>query len=89
MKRECGWFLEIVHRDDDKPGFHVLPQRWIVERTFGWLGKYRCLSKDYEVLTATSEAGIKTCMIHRMVRLLTHRAKGLSNKDQGSYISAT
>lgn len=88
VQRECGWFLEIVRRDEEKPGFHVLPQRWKVERTFGWLGKYRCLSKDYEVLTTTSEAGIKTCMIQLMVHRLTSRPKNLSNKDQDKDASA-
>ena len=43
-----GWTLEIVKRSDDQKGFVVLPKRWIVERTFGWFGRYRRLSKDYE-----------------------------------------
>jgi putative transposase len=47
----CGWILEIVKRSDDIKGFQVLPHRWVVERTFGWLGRYRRLSKDYEGLT--------------------------------------
>jgi hypothetical protein len=42
----------------------VLPRRWIVERTFAWLGKYRRLSKDYEALTETSEALIYALMVH-------------------------
>ena len=46
------------------------PWRWIVERTFGWLGRYRRLSKDYEYLTQTSEAMIRVAMIHLMVRRL-------------------
>lgn len=60
--------LEIVKRSDTVKGFVVLPKRWIVERTFGWFGKYRRLSKDYEYLTATSEAMIYVVMIHIMVR---------------------
>lgn len=44
----AGWNLEIVKRSDLAQGFEVLPQRWIVERTFGWLNRYRRLSKDYE-----------------------------------------
>jgi len=42
------WLLTIVKRNDEVKGFEVLPKRWIVERTFAWLGKYRRLSKDYE-----------------------------------------
>jgi len=63
-----GWLLEIVKRSDDVKGFAVLPHRWIVERTFAWLGKYRRLSKDYEQLTDSSEAFIQVAMIHVMLR---------------------
>jgi putative transposase len=49
-------------------GFEVLPQRWIVERTFGWFGRYRRLAKDYETNPKSSEAWIKIAMIHRMSR---------------------
>jgi putative transposase len=66
----CGWVLEIVKRSDDATGFVVLPKRWIVERTFGWFGWYRRLSKDYEELTESSESMILVCMIHRMLRHL-------------------
>jgi hypothetical protein len=45
-------------------GFHVLPKRWIVERTFAWFGHYRRLSKDYEWSPATSETFIQLAMIH-------------------------
>jgi putative transposase len=62
--------LEIVKRPKGVKGFQVLPWRWIVERTFGWLGRYRRLSKDYEYLTQTSEAMIRVAMIHLMVRRL-------------------
>ena len=50
--------LEIVRRSDTQKGFAVLPRRWVVERTFGWLHHFRRLSKDYEFLTASSEAFI-------------------------------
>jgi putative transposase len=43
-------------------GFQVLPRRWVVERTFAWLGRYRRLSKDYEALPATEEAWIHLAM---------------------------
>jgi putative transposase len=62
--------LEIVKRPKGVKGFQRLPWRWIVERTFGWLGRYRRLSKDYEYLTRTSEAMIRVAMIHLMVRRL-------------------
>jgi putative transposase len=62
--------LEIVKRPKGVKGFQLLPWRWIVERTFGWLGRYRRLSKDYEYLTRTSEAMIRVAMIHLMVRRL-------------------
>jgi putative transposase len=66
-----GWILTIVKRSDDAKGFEVLPHRWIVERTFGWLGRYRRLSKDYEFLPQSSEAWIRVAMIHVMLRKLT------------------
>jgi putative transposase len=66
----AGWVLEIVKRPDDLHSFQVLPKRWIVERTFAWLGKYRRLSKDYEAKTETSETLIYLAMIHLMVRRL-------------------
>ena len=65
--------LEIVRRLDAQKGFVVLPKRWIVERTFGWLNRCRRLSKDYEYLTETSEAMIHVAMINLMVRRLACR----------------
>jgi putative transposase len=62
--------LEIVKRPEGIKGFLLLPKRWIVERTFAWLGRYRRLSKDYEYLTQTSETIIRVAMIHLMVRRL-------------------
>ena len=69
-KQACGWVLEIVKRSEDAKGFELLKKRWIVERTLGWFGWYRRLSKDYEELTINSEAMILICMIHRMLRHL-------------------
>ena len=62
--------LEIVERSDDMKGFVVLPRRWVVERTFGWLGRYRRFSKDYEQLITSSEAMIHIAMISLMVKRL-------------------
>ena len=59
--------LEVVKRSDAQIGFRVLPRRWVVERTFGWLGRHRRLSKDYEKLPATSETLIRLAMIRLML----------------------
>ena len=75
VKEVCSWMLVIVKRSDDIKGFQVLPRRWVVERTFGWLGRYRRLSKDYEGLTESSQAFIYAAMIHIMVRKMG-RKKG-------------
>lgn len=70
VKQECGWILEIVKRPRGQKGFQLLPRRWVVERTFAWLGRYRRMSKDYEALPSSSEAIIYACMTHLMVRRL-------------------
>ena len=70
VKECCGLLLQIVKRTDDVKGFKVLPRRWVVERTFGWLGRCRRLSKDYEQNTKSSEAMIYIAMIGIMVRRL-------------------
>jgi putative transposase len=66
--RVFGWALSLVRRE--RPGFVVVPKRWVVERTFAWLGGYRRLSKDYERLCATSEAMVQLSAIRLMVRRL-------------------
>lgn len=55
---------------DIPSGFQVLPRRWVVERTFGWLGRNRRLSKDYEFLPETEEAFIYLGMVRLMLRRL-------------------
>src|SRR6516225_6954196 len=70
VQEMCGWVLEIIKRNDLVKGFKLLPRRWVVERTFGWLGRYRRLSKDYERLPESSEVMIRLAMIHIMVRRL-------------------
>jgi putative transposase len=62
--------LEIVKRDDGEKGFKLLPRRWVVERTFAWLGNYRRLSKDYERLTGNSEGMIYLASIKTMLQRL-------------------
>jgi transposase len=73
-KEKLGLLVEIVKRNDDITGFQVLPRRWVVERTFGWLIRNRRLARDYERLTANSEAMIKVAMI----RLMATRLAGQS-----------
>lgn len=60
------------------PGFRVLPRRWVVERTFAWLGQNRRLSKDDERLCVTSEAFIYAAMVRLMVRRLAAKAKPMA-----------
>ena len=62
------WELEIVKRSDTAKGFVVLPKRWIVERTFGWLGRCRRLSKHFENLTKSALAFLCLAMIQLMMR---------------------
>jgi putative transposase len=57
-------------RREGLKGFHVLPKRGIVERTFAWLNRYRRLSKDDDYLPQTSETLIRVAMIHLMIRRL-------------------
>jgi putative transposase len=66
--------LDIVKRAAVAQGFVVSPKRWIVERTLGWLNRYRRLSKDYELLPASSEVMIQVTMIHLMIRRLARTA---------------
>jgi putative transposase len=73
VRETWQWVLEIVKRPDDAQGFVALPKRWIVERTFAWLDRYRRLSKDYEYLPATAEAMIYAAMIHLMVCRLARK----------------
>lgn len=74
VKSTFNWLLEIVKRPDDQVGFVPLPRRWVVERTFGWLGRYRRLSKDYERLPQASEALIYAAMTHIMLRRLARKS---------------
>jgi putative transposase len=67
---EAGFAVEVVNRPAGSKGFVLLHRRWVVERTFAWLGRYRRHSLDYEVFTESSEAMIKVSSIHRMLRFL-------------------
>ena len=81
-----GWRVTIVKhpggrsqwlRADQEPplrlrGFHLLPRRWVVERTFAWIGRNRRMSKDYEFLPTTSETWVYLSMIRLMLKRLVH-----------------
>ena len=69
-KRRHNISLEIVSKKPGQVGFEVQPKRWIVERTFGWLNRYRRLSKDYERNTDSSVAHIHVAMARVMLRRL-------------------
>jgi transposase len=66
---EVNW-AEII-----PPGFHILPRRWVVERTFAWIGRYRRMSKDYEYLPSSSESMVCLTMIRLMVKRLAKAAE--------------
>ncbi len=69
--KEAGrWTIEVVKKPAEQRGFAVLPRRWVVERTFAWLGRDRRLSKDDEERPASSEAMITIAMIHLMLHRL-------------------
>lgn len=72
--------LEVVSRPAGEREFQPLPVRWVVERTFAWLGRYRRLSKDYEHLPESSEAVVKMAAIHHMLRRLRPRPVARSQR---------
>jgi transposase len=69
-QRSITWRLEIVRRPEGVRGFVLLPKRWVAERTFSWLGRWRRLSRDYEHLTSSSESMVRVASIGRMLRRL-------------------
>jgi len=77
-----GLLLQIVKRSDDVKGFQVLPRRWVVERTFGWLIRNRRLARDYERRTDHSETMIKVAMIRLMTLRLAGQTTTWSNATE-------
>jgi putative transposase len=71
-----GLTLIVVRRIAGATGFVLLPRRWVVERTLGWLGRWRRLSKDYEELPEVSEAMVTLATIRLMVHRLAHPRRG-------------
>jgi putative transposase len=75
VKEQFGCVLEVVKKKKGK-GFQVLPRRWVVERTFAWLGRYRRLSKDYERKPTSSSSHVYVASIRLMLRrIFKERAK--------------
>ncbi len=74
VKRVCGETVRVEVISRIGKGFERLPKRWIVERTFGWLNRFRRLSKDYELYSETSEGMIYGCLMHLMVKRLAGMA---------------
>lgn len=66
--------IEIVRRSDDVKGFNVQPRRWVVERTFSWIGRNRRLAKDYENLASTLAAFVAIAAIRLALRRLARLA---------------
>ncbi|SLK12818.1 Transposase [Novosphingobium mathurense] len=63
-----NWTIEIIKRSDQAKGFEVLPRRWVVERTFAWLGRCRRLAKDWEATIASSTAWATIASIRLLIR---------------------
>jgi putative transposase len=70
IQSDLGIELVLVARPSKTKGFQVLPRRWVVERTFAWLGRYRRLSKDFDYHAQASAAWIYLAMSHLMTRRL-------------------
>ncbi len=63
--------MEVVKRSDQVKGFVVLPKRWIVERSFAWLGRCRRLAKDFETLSRTALTFLRLAFSRLMLRRIT------------------
>jgi putative transposase len=70
LKGKGKWTIEVIKRTDDMSGFVVLPRRWVVERTFAWLGRCRRLAKDYEASIESSTAWTLIAHIRMLIRRL-------------------
>jgi transposase len=76
MRRLGDWTIEIIKRSEPAKGFEVLPRRWVVERTFAWLGRSRRLAKDWEKSIASAEAWIFVAHIRLLTRRLARYCYG-------------
>ena len=75
IKDDLAVDLEIIPKPSGQKGFVLVPRRWVVERTFAWLGRYRRLSKDYEYYCETEQSMIYLAMSHLMLRRLAKSQK--------------
>lgn len=71
--------LHIVSRPEGSKGFVLIPKRWVAERTFGWIGRYRRLSKDYERRSDSSEAMVQIASVHLMLQRLAPSESRMAN----------
>jgi putative transposase len=82
-----AWFRRVLHCAVEivarraEPGFHVLPQRWKVERTFGWLNWSRLLSKEYDVYVEVSEYWVYLASIQIMMRRVARTKHAPSSRS--------
>jgi transposase len=74
-REQVNFAIDVVKRNDDVRGFSVVPKRWIGERTFGWLNRFRLLSKEYERSVEASRAGVLHALSTTMLRRLTTSAE--------------
>jgi putative transposase len=67
-----NFVIEIVHRVEGEPGFKVLPRRWVVERTFGWMARWRRLVRDHEQRIDVSKTMVHVAMGSLLLRRISH-----------------
>lgn len=71
VEQHCGFRVEIVKRSEGAKGWELLPKRWVVERTYGWLNRWRGLAREYDYRPETTQAKILLAMSRLMLRRLT------------------
>ena len=71
VEEHCSFRIEVVKRSEGKQGWELLPKRWVSERTFAWLGRWRALAREYDYRPETTEANILLAMTHLMLKRLT------------------
>ena len=79
-RRRRPYRLEIVSRPKGETRFQPLPIRWVVERTYAWQGRYRCLSKDYEHTPQASEAMVRIAASHHLLQRLRPKGRTYSQR---------